>query len=68
MICTYNGFKECDWENCAARMYVDNPCRAGYQMKVCAIAYNGGNVQNRQMFALPAQPVQQQPMEGPLFR
>ena len=44
MICPYNGFKECDWENCAARMYVDNPCRSGYQMKVCAIAYNGGTV------------------------
>ena len=41
MICPYNGFKECDWENCAARMYVKNPV-SGYHMKVCAIAYNGG--------------------------
>ena len=42
MICPYNGFKECDWENCAARMYVKDPLSARYYMKVCAIAYNGG--------------------------
>lgn len=42
MICPYNGFKKCDWENCAARMMVRDPTRSGYMMKVCAIAYNGG--------------------------
>lgn len=42
MICPYNGFKECDWENCAARMAVKDPTRAYTFMKVCAIAYNGG--------------------------
>jgi hypothetical protein len=42
MICPYNGFKECDWENCPARMYMRNPVQPGYVMKVCAIAYNGG--------------------------
>lgn len=43
MICPYNGFKECDWDNCAARMYVkDMKHGPGYIMKVCAIAYNGG--------------------------
>lgn len=42
MICPYNGFKECDWEDCAARMYVKDPCRNNTFMKVCAIAYNGG--------------------------
>lgn len=44
MICPYNGFKKCDWENCAARMYVRDPVRHGHMMMVCAIAYNGGNV------------------------
>lgn len=43
MICPYNGFKECDWENCAARMYVkDLKHGSGYLMRVCAIAYKGG--------------------------
>lgn len=43
MICPYNGFKECDWENCAARMLVVDKKRGiGHLMKVCAIAYNGG--------------------------
>ena len=42
MICPYNGFKECDWENCAARMYVESPVGYGNLMRVCAIAYNGG--------------------------
>lgn len=43
MICPYNGFKKCDWENCAARMYVKDPKNgSGYLMRVCAIAYNGG--------------------------
>lgn len=44
MICPYNGFKECKWEECAARMYVNNPTKSGVMMHVCAIAYNGGNV------------------------
>lgn len=44
MICPYNGFKECDWENCAARMYVKDPLSARCYLKVCAIAYNGGIV------------------------
>ena len=42
MICPYNGFKECKWSECAARMYVKDPTDRGYMMKVCAIAYNGG--------------------------
>lgn len=43
MICPYNGFRECDWENCAARMYVtDKKHGLGHIMRVCAIAYNGG--------------------------
>lgn len=43
MICPYNGFKECNWEKCAARMYVKDISKAGgYFMKVCAIAYSGG--------------------------
>lgn len=43
MICPYNGFKQCDWENCAARMWVKDEKRGyGYIMKVCAIAYKGG--------------------------
>ena len=45
MLCPYNGFKECNWEECAARMWVtDKRSGAGYIMKVCAIAYNGGQV------------------------
>ena len=40
MICPYNGFKECDWEHC------QNACQRHFKMrwlmKVCAIAYNGG--------------------------
>lgn len=43
MICPYNGFKKCDWENCAARMLVKDQSRTGRLMKVCAIAYNGGD-------------------------
>ena len=43
MICPYNGFKKCDWENCAARMLVKDQSRSGHLMKVCAIAYNGGD-------------------------
>lgn len=42
MICPYNGFKKCDWENCAARMYVKDQTARYTYMKVCAIAYNGG--------------------------
>ena len=43
MICPYNGFKECNWEKCAARMYVKDISKAGgYFMRVCAIAYRGG--------------------------
>ena len=43
LICPYNGFKECEWEKCAARMWVkDQRAGTGYIMKVCAIAYNGG--------------------------
>lgn len=45
MICPYNGFKECDCNECAARMWVKDPLRIGYLMLVCAIAYNGGAVQ-----------------------
>ena len=44
MICPYNGFKECKWEECAARMYVKSQVQSGVVMRVCAIAYNGGNV------------------------
>lgn len=44
LVCPYNGFKECKWEDCAARMYVKDPTKNGYMMRVCAIAYNGGNV------------------------
>lgn len=47
MICPYNDFKECDWEKCGARMYVNDPVKKGYMMKVCAIAYNGGSLPNR---------------------
>lgn len=43
MICPYNGFKKCDWENCAARMWVKDSSNSRYWMKVCAIAYNGGH-------------------------
>ena len=42
MICPYNGFKECDWEKCAARMLVKDIMNSGCLMRVCAIAYNGG--------------------------
>lgn len=44
MICPYNGFKECRWEECAARMYVDDRTERYRLMRVCAIAYNGGTV------------------------
>lgn len=44
MICPYNNFNKCDWENCPARMYVENPAKYGYLMEVCAIAYNGGTL------------------------
>ena len=43
MTCPYNGFKKCDWDNCAARMYVKDLSSSKYLMKVCAIAYNGGD-------------------------
>jgi hypothetical protein len=55
MICPYNGFKECKWDDCAARLYVNNPCENGYQMKVCAIAYNGGTVPNPTLLYVPEQ-------------
>ena len=42
MICPYNGFKRCDWENCAARMWISDKHNPRYLMRVCAIAYNGG--------------------------
>ena len=42
MLCPYNGFNECEWEECAARMLVKDISPYGYLMKVCAIAYNGG--------------------------
>ena len=44
MICPYNGFKKCDWKECAARMYVQDPTEKHCYMKVCAIAYNGGTI------------------------
>lgn len=51
MNCPYNGFKECDWESCAARMYVrDEKHGHGALMEVCAIAYNGGTVPPRPMY------------------
>lgn len=50
MICPYNGFKECDWEHCAARLLVKNPAHPHTGMKVCAIAYNGGTVPPRPMY------------------
>lgn len=44
MICPYNNFKQCNWETCAARMYVKDPANSAYLMRVCAIAYNGGSI------------------------
>ena len=49
MICPYNGFKECRWDECAARLLEKNPTSGSY-MKVCAIAYNGGTVPQRPMY------------------
>lgn len=46
MICPYNNFKKCDWENCAVRMWVRDLKNNGYLMRVCAIAYNGGVPRN----------------------
>ena len=44
MVCPYKGFSSCDWERCAARMYVKDPTSIYTYMKVCAIAYNGGTL------------------------
>ena len=44
MMCPYQGFKTCDWENCAARMYVLHNGGTKYYMKVCALAYNGASI------------------------
>lgn len=49
MICPYNNFGKCDWENCAARMYIKDPSNSYYLMRVCAIAYNGGTVPAKQL-------------------
>lgn len=40
--CPYNGWKECDWEHCAARMLVKDLSDGYHFMRVCAIAYGGG--------------------------
>ena len=55
MICPYNEFKECNWEDCAARMYVQSAADSRKLLKVCAIAYNGGAVPDRKIFMLPEQ-------------
>lgn len=44
MICPYNGFKDMDCSKCAARMWIKSPFKAYEYDRVCAIAYNGGNV------------------------
>ena len=44
MMCPYQGFKECDWDNCAARMYVKSPNYPYNHIKVCALAYNGAPI------------------------
>lgn len=49
MNCPYNGFKKCDWDNCAARMYVESKIESRRCLKVCAIAYNGGTVPSVQV-------------------
>lgn len=41
MMCPYRNFKECDWNNCAARMYIKSLARSYEVMRVCALAYNG---------------------------
>ena len=47
MKCPYRGFKEdCDWDNCPARMLVDNKSKTNCLMKVCALAYNGAPIPN----------------------
>lgn len=58
MKCPYNRFNECDWENCAARMYVADPIINRRFMKVCAIAYNGGAIPNQITYMIPEQKVQ----------
>ena len=44
MMCPYQGFKECNWENCAAKKYVQSPHYPYGYMKVCALAYNGAPI------------------------
>jgi hypothetical protein len=44
MMCPYQGFKECKWDDCAARMYVLHSGGTKYYMKVCALAYNGAPI------------------------
>ena len=44
MICPYNGFKNMDCSECAARMWVEDMTKRFTSMRVCAIAYNGGSV------------------------
>ena len=44
MMCPYQGFKKCDWDNCAARMYVKSLCYPYGPIKVCALAYGGAPI------------------------
>lgn len=44
MMCPYQGFKKCDWENCAARMFTEDKVHKGYYLRVCALAYHGAPI------------------------
>lgn len=44
MYCPYNGFRDMNCSDCAARMWVKDPTSVRYYMMVCAIAYSGGHV------------------------
>ena len=44
MMCPYQGFKKCDWSECAARMYVEEHGGPRHYMKVCALAYHGAPI------------------------
>lgn len=57
MKCPYQNFeKDCDWENCPARMYTEDKHMHGYLMKVCALAYHGA--------PLPTKNVSKEIVEG----
>ena len=40
MMCPYQGFKKCDWDNCAAKKYAKSPIYPYGYIKVCALAYS----------------------------